>query len=176
MIKNMMEKYTKADVFLLNFVPNNANSRATSDMEAYNKVVADTATKYGATLVDIYKESGITASNKCTYMGDTSCLHPNVAGMTAMANVVTKTMYNKYVATTTEQTTVTENVTISVVNATPVATDITQTATLATNPEDIENPNTSTNMLKILVMCLIIVTLFIAFKASSTIKLTRYNN
>ena len=176
MIKNMMEKYTEADVFLLNFVPNNANSRATSDMEAYNKVVADTATKYGATLVDIYKESGITASNKCTYMGDSSCLHPNVAGMTAMANVVTKTMYNKYVATTTEQTTVTENVTVSVVNATPIATDITQTATLATNPEDIENPNTSTNMLKILVMCLIVITLFIAFKASSTIQLTRYNN
>lgn len=176
MISNMMTKYPDADVFLLNYVPNSANSRAASDMEAYNKVVASTATKYNATLVDINKESGITATNKCSYMGDSNCLHPNVTGMTTIANVVTNVLYNTYVGTTTtEETTIVENLTVSVVNATPVATDITQTAALATNPE-VENPNTSTNLLKIVAMVMLVVTLFIAFKASSTIKFDRYNN
>ena len=97
MISNMKAKYPNADVFLMNFVPNKANSRPITDMEAYNKAVSDIADKYDATVVDLYKNSGITASTASLFMGDSQALHPNVQGMTAMANTVLDVLIEKYV-------------------------------------------------------------------------------
>lgn len=87
---------TTADIYLLNLLPNGVKIDNTR-LANFNKVISDTATKYGCTLVDLYNDSGITRSNMASYMGDSSCLHPNPAGMTLMAECFLDTLYNNYV-------------------------------------------------------------------------------
>lgn len=61
------------------------------------------------------------------------------------------------------------------VNKTLKASDITQTARLANNVVEAENPNTSTSLLKIVTMIIAIITCGLIYKASSLIKIKKYN-
>jgi len=82
MIAGMLETYSSADVYLftLLYTTNVDSGVDPADVTAFNQVITVTAEKYGCTLVDIYTETGITAENLATYMGD-KVLHPNYAGM-----------------------------------------------------------------------------------------------
>lgn len=98
MIQKITTKYSSADVFVCTLIPN--KTRVADDvMRQYNQAIKNAASTYGATVVDFYNDSGITADNCTTYMGDGSAaLHPNEAGMTLMANSIWRTLYNKYIA------------------------------------------------------------------------------
>ncbi len=97
MIEKITTKYASADVFVCTLVPNKTRVDG-AVMQQYNTAIKNAATTYGATVVDFYTDSGITADNCSLYMGDSGALHPNVDGMTLMANTIWNTLYNKYVA------------------------------------------------------------------------------
>ena len=97
MIKNMIHKYSEADIFLFNFVPNNSNKRTIEELEEYNEVVKEIAEKYNCTLVDLYRNTGIDEISMYSYMGDPSALHPNVKGMQAISDVLIDSLISKYV-------------------------------------------------------------------------------
>lgn len=96
MIVTMKSTYPNADIFLLNLVPNTTTLRSIEELNEYNKHIANVAEKFNATLVDINTQSGINIATCNTYMADVKCVHPNKEGMTAMANVVTTSIINKY--------------------------------------------------------------------------------
>ena len=96
MIKSMSEKYSEANIFLLNFVPNDANNRTVDDLLNYNNIVLSTAKKYDAIYVDLYTNSGITENTMCIYSSDERCLHPNVEGMKLMGDTLLDSMIDYY--------------------------------------------------------------------------------
>lgn len=96
MIVTMKSTYPNADIFLLNLLPNTTTLRPESELIEYNKYISFVADKFNATLVDINTQSEINIGTCNTHMADIKCLHPNKDGMTAMANVVTTSIINKY--------------------------------------------------------------------------------
>jgi len=97
MIKNMINRYPEADIFLFNYVPNDSNTRTLEELEEYNEVVKNTAEKYNCTLVDLYNESGINETTMYSFMGDLTALHPNIEGMQAISDVLIDSLISKYV-------------------------------------------------------------------------------
>lgn len=97
MIVTMKSTYPNADIFLLNLLPNTTTLRPESELIEYNKYISFVADKFNATLVDINTQSEINIGTCNTHMADIKCLHPNKDGMTAMANIVTTSIINKYI-------------------------------------------------------------------------------
>lgn len=83
MIAGLKAKYADADVYLFTLLYTTNMEKSywkPAEVVKYNRIIAQTAEKYGCTLVDIYTGTGITPDNLSTYMGDKT-LHPNYAGM-----------------------------------------------------------------------------------------------
>ena len=90
MISNVREKYTNADIFVFTYVPFNSTDVVpeynNSSIEVFNNVVRSIANETeNCYVVDLYADSGITKDNLATYMFD-GTLHPNVEGMTKIAD------------------------------------------------------------------------------------------
>ena len=72
-------------------------------------------------------------------------------------------------------TTTVETTTPSIVNSKLKASDITETARLANNVVEAENPNTSTSLLKIVTIIVAVMACTLIYKASNLIKVNKYN-
>ncbi len=102
MIASISKNYPDADIFLMNYIPNNIGGRSPEDMLAYNQVVANTATKFDCTVVDLYEYFGEVLSQEkakvtvADHMHDDIAVHPNKLGMAVMSEILTNTMNNKY--------------------------------------------------------------------------------
>lgn len=96
MIETIKNTYPHADIFLLNLLPNRTTLRSLEELEMFNNSIYEISQEYNAVLVDINNESGIDLNTCETHMADIKCLHPSKEGMTAMANVLTKSIEEKY--------------------------------------------------------------------------------
>ena len=89
------ESTTKADIYLFTHVPNGSNSRPISELQTYNDIIRKIANKFGCSVVDLYNDSGITATNYSAYMGDGS-LHPNPTGMDMITDCFIEVLEENY--------------------------------------------------------------------------------
>ena len=91
LIKNIQDTYKGVEIYCCTVLTD--EKRAASDNEnEYNAVIRTVATNMGATVIDLYANTGITASNITSYTVDK--LHPNASGMQLISNVVVNTINN----------------------------------------------------------------------------------
>lgn len=90
-VQTIKQSYPDAKVFCCTFLPdrkrttNGVNGSGISETQ-YNAVIRSIASGMGCYLIDLYNDSGITASNIESYTVDK--LHPNSTGMEMIANTV----------------------------------------------------------------------------------------
>ncbi len=85
LIKNIQDTYNGVEIYCCTVLPD--EKRAASDNESeYNAAIRTIATNMGAKVIDLYANTGITASNISSYTVDK--LHPNATGMQKIADVV----------------------------------------------------------------------------------------
>ena len=99
MISAMLRKYVGKDVYLFTLVYTTNLEKSginPDDVVKFNEIIADTATRYGCTLVDLYNDTGINKDNLKTYMGDGN-LHPNYLGMDQITRVFMDALMKNYV-------------------------------------------------------------------------------
>ncbi len=91
LIKNVKDTYKGVKIYCCTVLPD--EKRAASDNETeYNAAIRTIATNMGATVIDLYANAGITASNISSYTVDK--LHPNATGMQMISNVVVNAIKN----------------------------------------------------------------------------------
>lgn len=93
MIHKMKRKYTDADIYVCNLLPNNINND-TLLLNRYNSYVSKIADEFDCNLVDFYNDSGITKNNLATYTFEG--LHPNASGHALMADCLQNKLLEKY--------------------------------------------------------------------------------
>lgn len=93
MLTSIKKDYPKAEVFVLNLIPNRLN---TSMLSSYNNTIKKLANKHKVNLVDISSKSGIRTNNYGNYMCDVNKVHPSYDGMAAIANATLKAISEKY--------------------------------------------------------------------------------
>ena len=99
MISAMLRKYFGKDVYLFTLVYTTNLEKSginPDDVVKFNEIIADTATRYGCTLVDLYNDTGINKDNLKNYMGDGN-LHPNYLGMDQITRVFMDALMKNYV-------------------------------------------------------------------------------
>ena len=98
MISGLLQTYDAADVYLFTLLyTTNVNSGVVpADVVYFNEIIAETAERYGCSLVDLYNDTGITPENLASYMGD-QVLHPNYAGMDLITDCFLATLKANYV-------------------------------------------------------------------------------
>lgn len=96
MIQKIVNKYHDSDVFVCTLVPNKVRIDD-STLRQYNDSIKSVAQDYGAYVIDLYANSGITSENCQQFMGDSQALHPNSNGMTVISNAIWQALYNKYI-------------------------------------------------------------------------------
>lgn len=95
MVHKVINNYDNPDIFCFTILPNSRN-KDYKQLEKYNDVIRKIANYYGAEIVDLYKDSGITADNHLDYTGGWFGLHPNQQGMSLIANTFKQSLINKY--------------------------------------------------------------------------------
>ena len=93
MVEQIKTKYT-AKVFLFTLKPNGRcieYGRTLEEFPLFNEQIRAVAKRYSCTVVDLYKNSGITEINYDQYMFDGK-LHSNVQGHDRIANCFIKTI------------------------------------------------------------------------------------
>lgn len=99
MISAMLRTYVNKDVYLFTLVYTTNLEKSginPDDVVKFNEVIADTASKYGCTLVDLYNGTGINKDNLKSYMGDGN-LHPNYLGMDQITTCFMDELLKNYV-------------------------------------------------------------------------------
>ncbi len=91
MIYNIRESYKDAKIYCCTFLPDgkrfsNAFNKNGDSVSDFNDVIKTVAKNTGATIIDLYADSGITADNLSAYTVDH--LHPNASGMAKIAATV----------------------------------------------------------------------------------------
>ena len=94
MMDKMANKYEGVDIFCFTLLPNSVNTNYTF-LEQYNDMIRQVAADYDATIVDLYRDSGITSANFNSYMIDG--LHPNAVGMDLITDTLVRAMMERYV-------------------------------------------------------------------------------
>ncbi|MBQ8761817.1 MAG: hypothetical protein IJZ26_00665 [Clostridia bacterium] len=97
MLDRITKAYPDADIFCFTILANNWVSATTN--ENINNAIKSIAAHYGATVVDIYADTGITSENAGDYMLDaeTSHIHPNAAGMDLITECFEEALKDKFV-------------------------------------------------------------------------------
>ncbi len=93
MVEKIKKKYL-AKIFLFTLLPNGIclkHGRTLSELPAFNEQIKEISQQYNCTVVDLYKNSGITENNYQQFMFDGN-LHPNVKGHNLIANCFVKTI------------------------------------------------------------------------------------
>lgn len=100
MLAKVKNRYPNAEIYCLNILDRKSLLGDKTRIDAFNGYIETIAEKNGAYLVDIYRESGITADSvSCTtYIAD-DVLHPSTAGMDAISNCLISAIYenSKYI-------------------------------------------------------------------------------
>ncbi|MBE6919097.1 MAG: SGNH/GDSL hydrolase family protein [Ruminococcaceae bacterium] len=100
MLTKIKNRYPNAEIYCLNILDRKSLLGDKTQIDIFNNCIEAVAEKNGAYLVDIYRESGITAdSTSCaTYIAD-DVLHPSAAGMDAITNCLISAIYenSKYI-------------------------------------------------------------------------------
>ncbi len=93
MVHKMKTRYTSSDIYLFTMLP---NTKKIDDvkLESFNEAIRKIAGKYGLTVVDLYKDSGITRDYISTYLRDG--LHPNSSGMDKITETFEKALEKNY--------------------------------------------------------------------------------
>ncbi len=89
MLDKITRRYPNASVFCMTVLPRrDANIYQRTVVEAMNDIICTEAERYGAVVIDIYEDSGITSEIRSFdhYMMD--LLHPNEAGMARIAEML----------------------------------------------------------------------------------------
>ena len=85
MIKNIQDTYDGIEIYCCTVLPDEKRTASDNENE-YNAAIRTIATNMGATVIDLYANTGITSSNVSSYTVDK--LHPNSAGMQLISDVV----------------------------------------------------------------------------------------
>ena len=83
MLHKMTERYPDAEVYCFTLLPRlNASASNVQLLEGFNSTIKKLADKYGAYVVDLYEDGGITKDSECfsPYIADNS-VHPGLYGM-----------------------------------------------------------------------------------------------
>ena len=158
MIENIRNKYTDADIFVFTHVPyyysSNVPTLEDAELEKFNKVIRDVASETeNCYVVDLFADSGINSENFKTYMGDAG-LHPNVDGMNLISKTFVKKLEDVYLEKDNNNNNENENEN--------------------ENQEEIENPFTSTSLIKIISLILIVGSIILLISTFKNTKINRY--
>lgn len=93
MIHKIKQRYSEADVYVCNLLPNNVNTDYTT-LNTYNTYIEKIANEFDCTLVDFYNCSGIDQTNFTSYTFEG--LHPNATGHSLMAECLQNKLLEKY--------------------------------------------------------------------------------
>lgn len=93
MVHKMKTRYTSSDIYLFTMAPNTWKVDDVK-MEEFNSAIRQIASKYNLTVVDLYKDSGITRDNVSAYLKDG--LHPNALGMDKITETFEKALEKNY--------------------------------------------------------------------------------
>ncbi len=103
MLAKVKARYPNAEIYCLNILDRRSLMGDKTEIDAFNGYIETIAKASGAILVDIYRESGITADRiACaTYIAD-EVLHPSIAGMDAISGCLISAIYenSKYMPET----------------------------------------------------------------------------
>ena len=166
MINNIRNKYKDAKIFVFTHVPYKYTSASvpnpsTEVLEEFNDVIRDIAdATEECYLVDLYKNSGITRDNFKYYMYDVG-LHPNARGM----DMITKTFIETLDTVEFEKDTELDN-TIQDENKNEESNN--------ENQEEVENPFTSTSLIKIISLILIVGSIIVLINTFKNTKINKY--
>lgn len=86
LIHTVANTYPGVEIYCCTLIPDGKRINTRDAFDKYNEAIRTVAENMGATVVDLYSESGITADNVSLYTVDK--LHPNSAGMKMIADVV----------------------------------------------------------------------------------------
>ena len=97
-LDKITKRYENAEIYCFTILEKkNLNSTQSDRLKVFNQTLAEVATHYGAYVVDLYNDSGITsktdasATSLDTYLANE--LHPNVNGMDAITNCFLSAVY-----------------------------------------------------------------------------------
>lgn len=103
MLAKVKNRYPNAEIYCLNILDRRSLMGDKTEIDAFNGYIETIAAASGAILVDIYRESGITADRiSCaTHIAD-EVLHPSIAGMDAISGCLLSAIYenSKYMPET----------------------------------------------------------------------------
>lgn len=94
MMYNMRKMYPNADIFVMNLPYTNGDRTDRTKLTNYNGAMKTIAEHYGATMIDLYTNTGFSPDNSAGYTVDTT--HPNAAGMAVIADVVKRALVEYY--------------------------------------------------------------------------------
>ena len=96
MLDNIKSLYPDADVFVCTLLPEDRNTE--DRLLEYNTAIKSIAQSFGADVIDLYADSGITRANYLQYVIDQGTLrvHPNEAGMDKITQTVVKALTEFY--------------------------------------------------------------------------------
>ncbi len=96
MLDKITKAYPEAEIFTFTILANNWVNASVN--EKINAAIQEISAHYGATVVDIYAETGITAANAGEYMLDNekTHIHPNEAGMDLITEAFKKALLEKF--------------------------------------------------------------------------------
>ncbi len=106
MIDKITQRYKSTEVYCFTILENETmNSTKVERLKKFNKCISSIASHYGAYVVDLYEDSGITtktdSSGASAYLANT--LHPHIYGMDAITGCFLSSIYknSKYIPDTT---------------------------------------------------------------------------
>ena len=94
MLLEIVYAYSDADVFVCTLLPEYRSGCTDERLAAYNDAIRSIAASYGADVIDLYADSGITRANYAAYTLDK--LHPNEEGMDLISATVVKALTEYY--------------------------------------------------------------------------------
>ena len=166
MINNIRNKYQDAKIFVFTHVPYKYTNASVTNpsaevLEEFNDVIRDIAdATEECYLVDLYANSGITHNNYNYYMYDVG-LHPNAYGM----DMITKTFIEVLDTVEFENETELDNT---------IQDENKNEDTNEENIEEVENPFTSTSLIKIISLVLIVGSIIVLISTFKNTKINKY--
>ena len=95
MLHKVITKYNTADIYCMTLLPNGQTNAAS--LEQYNTAIRNVANHFNLSVVDLYNNSGITYTNKSSYLNSDN-LHPIEAGMKKISEAFINVLKNNYVS------------------------------------------------------------------------------
>jgi len=161
MINTLTESYPDAKIFFFTILPTEKDI----DEDAYNNVIRNivkNSNNDNFHLVDLYKNSGITANNQSLYQGDN--LHPNITGMDLITSTFMEGLADAYL-----------NVKEDNENNDNIQEDENKNEESNNeNQEEVENPFTSTSLIKIISLILIVGSIIVLISTLKNTKINKY--